>query len=37
DRSTGDLVHLVVTTGAGTTALDETGVLTKGDVVLVRS
>ncbi|MCW2672012.1 MAG: hypothetical protein JWP14_601 [Frankiales bacterium] len=37
DRSTGDLVRLVITTGAGATALDETGVLTKGDVVVARS
>jgi hypothetical protein len=37
DRSGGDLVHLVVTTGAGGTALDEAGVLSKGDVVVARS
>ncbi|MCW2708741.1 MAG: hypothetical protein JWM22_2583, partial [Frankiales bacterium] len=37
DRSTGDLVHLVVTTATGAAALDETGVLSKGDVVLARS
>ncbi|MDX6266381.1 MAG: hypothetical protein QOD70_1121, partial [Frankiales bacterium] len=37
DRSTGDLVHLVVTTATGAAALDETGVLSKGDVVVARS
>ncbi|MCU1603298.1 MAG: hypothetical protein JWO22_4007 [Frankiales bacterium] len=37
DRSAGDLVRLVVTAADGSVALDEAGILTRGDVAVTRS
>jgi hypothetical protein len=37
DRAAGDVVRLVVTSPGGSVVLDEAGVLTKGDISVVRS
>jgi serine protease AprX len=37
DRAAGDLVRLVVTSPSGSVVLDEAGVLSKGDITVVRS
>jgi len=37
DQSAGDAVHLVVVAADGTTVLDESGTLSRGDVVVTRT